>query len=77
MKLKKNIRLLGRGRLSSATASIDNIDVYIAETSGIVGLRFSTENQTLSNLGRVSFADDYYDLNFTRAEKRFIVQSVG
>ena len=76
MKLKKNTRLLGSGRLSSVTASSENIDAFIADKSVIGGRRFSIKRQVVTSLGRVSFAEDYYDLGFAKAERRMKIKTI-
>lgn len=77
MKLRKNTRLLGNGRLSSVFTDGKALFVYIADKSGIVKKKFDTEKETLGNEGRVSFAEDYYDLGFARAERRLFIKSVS
>lgn len=77
MQLKKNARLIGSGRLSSVYADNENIDVYIADKSGINKRSYSVFRGSVSSEGRVSFAEDFYDLGFTKAERRLLLKSVN
>lgn len=76
MTLKKNVRKLGYGRLSSVCDNGDGIDVFIADKHGIIKKRFDASRQTLVSEGRVSFAEDYFDLGFVEVEKRLLLRSV-
>lgn len=76
MKLKKNIRLLGHGRISSVSCSSDCIDVFIADSDGITDKRFLIDASVVSNLGKVSFAEDYFDVGFARIERGLTLKSI-
>ena len=54
----------------------DGIDVFIADKHGIIKKRFDASRQTLVSEGRVSFAEDYFDLGFVEVEKRLLLRSV-
>lgn len=76
MKLKRNTRLLGNGRLSSTFSDDNSVFVYIADRNGIVGKKFNVNTESLTGGGRVSYAEDFYNLGFVEAERRLTIKSV-
>lgn len=76
MRLKRNTRLVGSGRLSSVYSDGKSLSVYISDRNGIVKKKYNLKTGTLKNEGRVSYAEDFYDLGFVKAERRLYIKSV-